>query len=463
MKFIVKSRSNADFKKIIKLLPPKHRKGYQYIVEATIFYEKSRLLITHNEADKANIYSNSFYDIDIIERTLQHRNECNTDNNTLSFKVPSSLLYSIFKYIEKYDLHFEITPDLLILSFIAKPLPTIPKYKEPIQIDLFSNEMEFEKPIKLNIPTSFEIGISSFAFQEATKGITSSFQVPASVLCRHFENSSAIPTSSKKAENQKTIFNADMVALQYCRVTEHESRLILYTNDCHDISISSFKCTPTLLPHDSFFVVIAKSSVKKLASLFNNIETIVISLECLSAGKSNGLITHSLTLSAGSMSFSVDIKSIKEFQDSTKTLKEIIEGYSHNEQPCDVIKWNEFCVGNELYKSNAHAILLKYDPLKLEPENNIEIICIYQEDLSNQASSKLNTSIYATMPFQSSCNLKLNLSLFNHAIKTLSEHESSDSPVKISSNESDYDGILLSSEVKNTFDERFYFLVPFES
>ncbi|TEW54719.1 hypothetical protein E2R68_08455 [Psychromonas sp. RZ22] len=466
MEFIVKSKSNADFKKIIKLLPSKHREGYQYILEATIFYEKSRLLIAHNEADKAQIYSNYFCDIDIIEPPQQQENECNPNNNTLSFKAPSTLLDSICQYIEEYDLHFEITSNLLKLNFIDKPLPAMTKSKDTPQMDFDFNEVELDEQVKLDIPISFEIGISSFSFKESAKNTTSSFHLSAPVLNRHFENAASIPSSSKKAKDPDTIFNVDMVTLQYCRVTEHESRLILYTNNCYDISISSFKCTPALLPHNSFFILVAKSSIKKLASLFKDIEKIEVSLQHLPLQQSSANSVQDryyLTLSAGSISFSVNVKPIKNFRDSTETLKEITKGYQHNTQVFDAHKWNEFSVGNELYKSNAHAIQLNYRSLKKEPENNIDIKCIYQEDLSNQASSTLNYSISAKMPFKSNCNFKLNLSLFNHAIKTLSEYESNDSPVKMSSNESNYDGILLTSEIKNTFNERFFFLVPFES
>lgn len=457
MEFIIKSQSNANFKNITKLLPSGHRDGYQYLIDTTIFYEKSQLLMTNNAADKAQIFGRCFCDIEIIETTQEQINECNIDDNTLSFRSPSTLLDTISQYIKEYDLLFKVTYKLLVINFIAKQFSTMNKNKEPIQIDLFTDDLDLEKTIKQNIPRSFKIGISSFSFEKSAMNMTSSFQLPAAVLCRHFDNASTVPTNSKKTDAAYAIFNTEIVALEHCRVAENESRLILYTNDCRDICISSFKFKPTQLTHHSFFIIIKKIAVKKLTSLLKNIDTIDVSLLSEESNIDN---THCLRLSTGNMSFSVDVELKEKFKDSTTTLKKMISAYRHNEQPYDVNKWHHFSVENELYKSNAHAIEMNYHYFKKEPENNIKIKYIYQEDVSNQASSILNTSIFSVMPFQSNCNLKLNLRLFNHAIKTLSEHES---PVKISSNEFDYDGILLSSEVNNTFNERFYFLVPFEA
>lgn len=462
MKFIVKSKSNIDFKKIIKVLPSKHRDGYQYIIEATIFYKNGCFLISHNKAGKAQVYSKSYCDIDIIEPIQLQKNECVTDIDTISFKVPSTLLDSICQYIEEYDLLFEITSDLLRLNFITKPLHQITENKDPNQYDMDfdDNEVKIDKQVKQDIPTSIEISIISSSFKKSVKKMVSSFQVSAQVLASHFKNASTLPTNSTKIDHQNDILDTETVALQYCRVSEHESRLIIYTKDCKYKSISSFKCTPRTFQQKSFLILIPKLTIKILASLLKGLETITVSLKSSSTENNNGIEAYYLTLSAGCISFSVKIELKDELQNLTKTFKEIITSYSHNEQPCDVHKWNEFLAGNELYKSNAHAMEASYNDLIKNTENNIIIKFIFQEDFTNQATSTLNSSIYSEMPFQCSYNFKLKLSYFRHAIRTLSEHGAL---TKISSNKSNYDGILLSGAVGNKFDEKFYFLLPFES
>ena len=455
MEFEVKWVDKKNIKEINKLSSKTQNTDFNDYLDITIFYNEKKCSIKNNNTNKVPIYADYRFDVSMTEPiSLNNGNDDNIEENgEVSFKTTSLLLDFINRHIEKSNLIFQLASSMLNVTTIAKQSAGSPSESHGIHTIL-----------EPEIPNIFQAPITFFSTKKGSEVLISKFTISGSALSHHLSSLSSIhPTKNAKKHAEDTASY-----IQYWTTEHGSNRLIFYSKNKKNLSITALNCNPLKCNNPPFFIDISTASGSSLASLFTGAGTIEMALEYIPSAQDNGDInqstTHYLKLFDGKISCSVGVNLIKDSRSIISTFTDEIKRNQQIEHPFDINRWHAFLKKNHLTKNKNNA--LKFD-FSLEPNDQVTVYWLL--NTKNTTETLTQSSICAPMPFKTRERFMLTQAIFDNTVATLSKknatltkkHSLNKFSVKISSSESNQNAILLSLDLESELKESFSFLNVF--